>query len=57
MLKDRNTNTELFVIIFQLLPTEDAEKQGAETPKAQFEAVHGAKGEQQTTGGDDDELD
>jgi hypothetical protein len=56
VLKNRETNTELFVIIFQLIPTENAEKEGAETPHAQFEKVHSGKAEQ-TTGGDDDELD
>jgi hypothetical protein len=56
VLKNRNTNKELFVVIFQLIPTEDAEKEGAETPQAKFEEVHGGKSEQ-TTGGDDDDLD
>lgn len=56
VLKNRETNTELFVVIFQLIPTEDAKKEGAETPEAQFEAVHGGKAAE-TTGGDDDDLD
>lgn len=55
VLKDRETNKELFVVIFQLVPTEEAKKEGAETAEAQFEMVH--KGEEQTAGGADDELD
>ena len=55
MLKNRDTNTELFVVIFQLIPTEQAEKEGVETPEATFEKVHGGK--EQATGGDDDDLD
>jgi hypothetical protein len=56
VLKNRETNTELFVLNFQLLPTEQAKKEGVQSPEVQVEKVHGGK-EEQTTGGDDDELD
>ncbi|PSN63302.1 DUF1769-domain-containing protein [Corynespora cassiicola Philippines] len=40
VLKDKSTNTELFVVIIQLLPTEEAEKHGAPNPEDKFEMVH-----------------
>ncbi|KAF2735611.1 DUF1769-domain-containing protein [Polyplosphaeria fusca] len=53
VLKDRETDTELFVIIFELLPTEEAKKaDGAKDPEEKFEEVHGEGG-----AGNDDELD
>jgi hypothetical protein len=59
VLKDKSTNTELFVVIFQLLPTEEAQKEGAKSPEEQFKEVHDdeRKGEEGKAGGDDDELD
>ncbi|KAF2110488.1 hypothetical protein BDV96DRAFT_624100 [Lophiotrema nucula] len=57
VLKDRETNTELFVIIFQLIPTEEAKKQGAETPENKFKEVHGKPAKEESAGADDDELD
>lgn len=59
MLKDRSTDTELFVVIFQLLPTEDAKKNGVLDAEKEFEKDHaGNKVEKEMhTGGDDDELD
>lgn len=59
VLKNRDTNKELFVVVISLIPTEEAKKTGdAPDPKEKFEETHG-KGEkkEQTTGGDDDELD
>ena len=41
MLKNRETNQELFVVVIELLPTEQAKKEGAEDPKEKFEEVHG----------------
>ncbi|KAK3217474.1 hypothetical protein GRF29_1g3196388 [Pseudopithomyces chartarum] len=42
VLKDRSTNTELFVVIFQLLPTEEAKKEGGvESAEEMLEKVHG----------------
>ena len=49
MLKNRETNTELFVILIQLLPTEQAKDEGVEDPEEKFEKVHGAA--------EDEELD
>lgn len=56
MLKNRETNKELFVVSIQLLPTEKAKKEGAEDPEDKFEEVHGGDGGK-AQGGDDDELD
>ncbi|KAF2877187.1 hypothetical protein BDV95DRAFT_140927 [Massariosphaeria phaeospora] len=56
VLKDRNTDTELFVINFQLLPTDP----NAQSPEAKLKAVHGGgagKASAASTGGPDDELD
>ena len=41
VLKNRETNQELFVVVIELLPTEQAKKEGAEDPKEKFEEVHG----------------
>jgi hypothetical protein len=59
VLKDRSTNTELFVVIFQLLPTEEAKEHGVLDAEKEFEKDHaGKKAEKEMhTGGDDDELD
>lgn len=54
VLKNRETDQELFVVSIQLLPTEGAKKQGVEDPGQKLEQVHSAKASQ---GGDDDELD
>ena len=40
VLKDKSTNTELFVINLQLIPTPEAEKEGVETAEEKFEMVH-----------------
>lgn len=61
MLKNRDTNTELFVIVFQLIPTEEARKEeGVLSPEEVFEKAHNGEGtaEKETSvGGDDDDLD
>jgi hypothetical protein len=49
VLKNRETNKELFVVNVELLPIEQAKKEGAEEPKEK--EVDGK------AGGDDDELD
>jgi hypothetical protein len=41
VLKNRDTNTELFVVIFQLIPTEEAKKDGVKDPEDQVEEIHG----------------
>ncbi|CAN9267545.1 unnamed protein product [Alternaria alternata] len=43
VLKNRETNQELFVVVIELLPTEQARKEGAEDPKEKFEQVHGSE--------------
>jgi hypothetical protein len=50
VLKNRETNKELFVINVELLPTEKAKEEGVEEPKAKAE-------EKDSRGGDDDDLD
>jgi hypothetical protein len=50
VLKNRETNKELFVINVELLPTEQAKNEGAEKPKEKVE-------EKVSEGGDDDDLD
>ena len=64
VLKDRSTNTELFVIVFQLVPTEEAQQQGAKSPEDMFKSIHSeeakdgkANVDEAKAGGDDDELD
>lgn len=57
MLKNRETNKELFVVVIELLPTEQAKKEGAEDPEEKFEEVHGKESEKPEEGGGDDELD
>jgi hypothetical protein len=47
VLKNRETNKELFVVVISLLPTDQAMKEGA----------GGAKEEEAHTGGADDDLD
>lgn len=41
MLKNRETNQELFVVVIELVPTEAAKKEGVEDAKEKFEEVHG----------------
>jgi hypothetical protein len=43
VLKNRETNKELFVVVISLLPTEEAKKEGAPVPEDKFEETHGAK--------------
>ena len=43
------------MINIELMPTEQAKKEGAEDPKEKFEEVHGQAGGKD--GADDDELD
>lgn len=57
MLKNRETNKELFVVVIELLPTEQAKKEGVEDPQEKFEEVHGKEGDKAKEGGGDDELD
>lgn len=63
MLKNRDTDTALFVVIFQLVPTDKARKEdGVLDAEKKFEETHGAKGKEEENkevgvGGDDDELD
>ncbi|KAJ4983392.1 F-box domain containing protein [Stagonosporopsis vannaccii] len=51
-LKNKATNTELFVVVIQLCPTEEAVAEGAKSAEQEFEEVHGVK--QPTAGGDED---
>ncbi|KAF2275778.1 DUF1769-domain-containing protein [Westerdykella ornata] len=53
VLKDRSTNTELLVVIFQLVPTEEAKEQGAQSPEEMFDSVHGGKEKADADGTDD----
>ncbi|ORY04665.1 hypothetical protein BCR34DRAFT_572510 [Clohesyomyces aquaticus] len=63
VLKNRDTNNELFVINFQLIPTEEAKnEEGVLSPEEVFQKVHKGEGkaekqEEVTVGGEDDELD
>ncbi|KAF2658513.1 DUF1769-domain-containing protein [Lophiostoma macrostomum CBS 122681] len=57
VLKDRETNTELFVIVFQLIPTDEAKAEGAKSPDEKFELVHKGEGKAGSAGGGDDDLD
>ncbi|CAO2657131.1 Nn.00g032570.m01.CDS01 [Neocucurbitaria sp. VM-36] len=58
VLKNRETNKELFVVSIQLLPTEQAkEEDGVEDPEEKFEEVHGGDAGKEKGGDDDDELD
>lgn len=60
MLKNRETDKELFVVSIQLLPTEEAkEKHGVEEPEEKLAEVHGQKPEsaKPSDGGADDDLD
>lgn len=40
MLKNRETNQELFVVVIELVPTDEAKKEGVEDAKEKFEEVH-----------------
>ncbi|KAF2009312.1 DUF1769-domain-containing protein [Aaosphaeria arxii CBS 175.79] len=44
VLKNKETNTELFVVVIQLLPTVEAEEDGAQSAEEKFEMVHGKEG-------------
>lgn len=58
MLKDRNTNTELFVVIFQLIPTEEAKKEtGIESAEDMVKKVHGGDKTDTKAADNDEELD
>ncbi|KAF1975613.1 DUF1769-domain-containing protein [Bimuria novae-zelandiae CBS 107.79] len=59
VLKDRSSNTELLVIIFQLIPTEEAKKElGIESAEDMVEKVYGGeKKETKAAESDDAELD
>ena len=41
MLKNRETNQELFVVIIELVPTEEAKREGVEDADEKFQEVHG----------------
>ncbi|KAF1938324.1 DUF1769-domain-containing protein [Clathrospora elynae] len=55
VLKNRETDKELFVVVIELLPTDQAKKEGAEDAGKKFEETHGK--EEASVGGDDDDLD
>lgn len=60
MLKNRETNKELFVVVISLLPTDKAKKEdGTADPKEKFEEVHGERkgGNDNDNNNDNDELD
>jgi len=57
VLKNRETNKELFVLVIELLPTEQAKNDGAEDPKEKFEQVHGQEEEKSKVAEDESELD
>ncbi|KAK7188604.1 F-box domain containing protein [Paraphaeosphaeria sporulosa] len=58
VLKDRSTNTELFVVIFQLIPTEEAKKEiGIESAEDLVKKVHGGDRTEAKAAENDDELD
>ncbi|KAF2022937.1 DUF1769-domain-containing protein [Setomelanomma holmii] len=52
VLKNRETNKELFVIVISLIPTKEAKKKGVKEPEEKLEEVH-----KEEVGGADDELD
>lgn len=58
MLKNRETNHELFVVVIELLPTEQAKKEGVEDAEEKFAEAHSKEGEKEA-GKDskDNELD
>jgi len=41
VLKNRETDKELFVVVIELLPTEQAKKEGAPVPEEKLEETHG----------------
>jgi hypothetical protein len=53
VLKNRETNNELFVVSIELIPTEQAKKQGAEDSEQKFDEVHG----KDEADGNDNDLD
>jgi hypothetical protein len=52
VLKNRETDKELFVVVIELLPTEQAKKEGAPVPEEKFEEAHG-KGKEAEEENDD----
>lgn len=58
VLKNRETNHELFVVVIELLPTEQAKKEGVEDAEEKFAEAHSKEGEKEA-GKDskDNELD
>lgn len=57
MLKNRETNKELFVVSIELLPTEQANKEGVKDPAKKFQEAHSEDKAKASAGGEDDELD
>ncbi|KAF2641742.1 DUF1769-domain-containing protein [Massarina eburnea CBS 473.64] len=54
VLKNRGTNTELFVVIFELIPTEEAKNEaGVEGADEKFQATHGDAGKKGEAADDD----
>ncbi|EUC41496.1 hypothetical protein COCMIDRAFT_8809 [Bipolaris oryzae ATCC 44560] len=47
VLKNRETNQELFVVVIELLPTEQAKKEGVEDAEEKFAEAHGKEGEKE----------
>ncbi|KAH7120023.1 hypothetical protein B0J11DRAFT_73692 [Dendryphion nanum] len=60
-LKDKSTNTELFVINIQLVPTDQAKKEGVLDPEEKLKETHSTEkkkdDEGKAKGGEDDDLD
>lgn len=54
VLKNRETNKELFVVKIELVPTEEAKKEGVEAAEEMFEKVHGDEEKKKS---DDQDLD
>lgn len=54
-LKDKSTNTELFVINIQLLPTDQAKKDGVLDSDEQLQATHGDEKKPESAKADDNE--
>lgn len=42
-LKNKETNTELFVVVIQLMPTDQAAAAGVKSPEEEFKAAHGGE--------------
>ncbi|KAF9699058.1 hypothetical protein EKO04_003300 [Ascochyta lentis] len=52
-LKNRETNTELFVVVIQLMPTDQGKTEGAKRPE-ELKVVHGKEGKEDKAGQEDD---